>query len=114
LSRTLITHRHAHAWLAAQVALRKNPLATSSTAQHEAHRGLAAAIDACQAAVHAAFLDNIDTATALDEALSAQPKPLLARSLLLARLFDLCMPLRQLTDTLLRCRAVCGGSMWCT
>ena len=53
------------------MALRKNPLESSSTAQHEAHRNLAAATDAAQAAVHSAMLDNIDTATALDEILSA-------------------------------------------
>ena len=58
-----------------QTVLRKNPLETSSTAQHEAHTGLAQATRACQEAVHAALLDNIHTAAALDELLSARPLP---------------------------------------
>jgi hypothetical protein len=54
-----------------QVALRKNPLEKSTTAQHEVHHALSAAIGACQECVHKALLDNIDTATAVEELLSA-------------------------------------------
>ena len=62
---------------AVQLEMRRNRLASSTTAQHEVHANLVAAIVDCQAAVHAALLDNIDTATAIEELLSASRLPAL-------------------------------------
>jgi hypothetical protein len=53
-----------------QLEVRKSRVANSSSAQHSVHQDLATAITCCQAATHAALLDNIDTATAISELLS--------------------------------------------
>ena len=56
---------------ALQLEARRNRLESSTTAPHAVHRDLAAAIEACRAAVHNALLDSIDTATAMEELLRA-------------------------------------------
>ena len=54
-----------------QVVLRQNKLESSSTEAVPVHLGLAQAIRDCQEAVHAALLDNVDTAAAMERILGA-------------------------------------------
>lgn len=65
--------------------MRKNKLECSTTESLPQHLELAAAIRECQTAVHAALLDNIDTAAAMQlllGALRAQPPHRGSRDLL--------------------------------